>query len=125
MNMYPEDYKYTKDHEWVSISGSDGRVGITDYAVKQLGDIVYLELPEVGRRFAQGDSFGTIESVKAVSDLYAPVSGEVIEVNHQLTERPEAVNEDPHANWMVVMRMDSPADADGLMSAGDYANLVK
>jgi glycine cleavage system H protein len=81
MNMYPEDYKYTKDHEWVSIAGSDGRVGITDYAVKQLGDIVYLELPEVGRRFAQGDSFGTIESVKAVSDLYAPVSGEVIEVN--------------------------------------------
>ena len=90
--MYPTDLKYTKDHEWVQIDGAEARVGITDYAQKQLGDVVYLELPEVGRTLNKGDVFGTIESVKAVSELYAPVSGEVTEVNPALTEKPEAVN---------------------------------
>src|ERR671921_2333547 len=95
-SMYPPDLKYTKDHEWVRISGGEARVGITDYAQKQLGDVVYLELPEVGRSFKKGDVFGTIESVKAVSELYSPVSGEVVEVNTRLTEKPESVNTDPH-----------------------------
>ena len=94
--MYPADFKYTKDHEWVKLSGGDARVGITDYAQKQLGDVVYLELPEVGRKLTKGDVFGTIESVKAVSELYAPVSGEVTEVNRSLAEKPEAVNSNPH-----------------------------
>ena len=88
--MYPADLKYTKDHEWVRVSGSDARVGITDYAQRQLGDVVYLELPEVGRQVKKGDVFGTIESVKAVSELYAPVGGEVTAVNGALTERPVA-----------------------------------
>ena len=88
--MYPSDLKYTKDHEWVKIAGSEARVGITDYAQKQLGDVVYLELPEVGRTLNKGDVFGTIESVKAVSELYAPVSGEVTEVNQALTQKPES-----------------------------------
>ena len=94
--MYPADLKYTTDHEWVRISGSDARVGITDYAQKQLGDVVYLELPEVGRQLTKGDVFGTIESVKAVSELYSPVTGEVVEVNRALAEKPEAVNSKPH-----------------------------
>ena len=107
--MYPADLKYTKDHEWVKITGSQARVGITDYAQKQLGDVVYLELPEVGRKVKKGDVFGTIESVKAVSELYAPVSGEVTEVNKALTERPEAVNKDPHGSWMIVVASSDPS----------------
>ena len=103
--MYPSDLKYTKEHEWVKIAGSEARVGITDYAQKQLGDVVYLELPEAGRTFNKGDVFGTIESVKAVSELYAPVSGEVTEVNQALTQKPETVNSAPHESWMIVMKM--------------------
>ena len=103
--MYPADFKYTKDHEWVNLSGGDARVGITDYAQKQLGDVVYLELPEVGRKLTKGDVFGTIESVKAVSELYAPVSGEVIEVNRSLAEKPEAVNSNPHESWMIAIKV--------------------
>ena len=94
--MYPEDLKYSKDHEWISVSDDTGQVGITDYAQKQLGDVVYVELPEVGQTFGRGDQFGSIESVKAVSDLFSPVSGEVVEVNVALDEIPELVNKRPH-----------------------------
>ena len=121
--MYPSDLKYTKDHEWVKIGGSEARVGITDYAQKQLGDVVYLELPEVGRTFNKGDVFGTIESVKAVSELYSPVSGEVTEVNTVLVEKPEAVNTDPHGSWMIVMKM--TGGQDGLLDATQYAELTR
>jgi glycine cleavage system H protein len=123
--MYPTDLKYTKDHEWVRISGTEARVGITDYAQKQLGDVVYLELPEVGRTFNKGDVFGTIESVKAVSELYSPVSGEVTEVNTRLAEKPESVNSDPHNSWMVVMRITSPGDQQDLLDADRYTDLTK
>ena len=104
--MYPADLKYTKDHEWVRIDGGDGRVGITDYAQKQLGDVVYVELPEVGRTLTQGEVFGTIESVKAVSELFAPVSGEVVAVNDALSDTPEPVNSDPHDAWMITAAAD-------------------
>ena len=121
--MYPSDLKYTKDHEWVKIAGSEARVGITDYAQKQLGDVVYLELPEVGRQLSKGDVFGTIESVKAVSELYSPISGEVTEVNRALAERPEAVNAKPHESWMIVMKVDSAGD--DLLDAAQYTELTK
>src|SRR5256885_1065306 len=100
---YPASLKYTKDHEWVELAGDRGKVGITDYAQKQLGDVVYVELPEVGATLTQGESFGTIESVKAVSELYAPVSGEVVEVNTSLKDKPEIVNARPHESWMIVV----------------------
>ena len=123
--MYPPDLKYTKDHEWVRLSGSDAQVGITDYAQKQLGDVVYLELPDVGRSVKKGDVFGTIESVKAVSELYAPVSGEVTEVNSRLTEKPESVNTDPHGSWMVVIKVADAGDTGDLLDAGAYGDLTK
>jgi glycine cleavage system H protein len=123
--MYPSDLKYTKDHEWVRISGSEARVGITEYAQKQLGDVVYLELPEVGRALKKGDVFGTIESVKAVSELYSPVSGEVTEINRSLTERPEGVNTDPHESWMIVIKLTDAANADDLLDAGQYTQLTQ
>ena len=121
--MYPDDRKYTKDHEWVMISGSDARVGITDYAQKQLGDVVYLELPEVGRKLKKGETFGTIESVKAVSELYSPVDGEVTEVNTPLKDRPEEVNNTPHESWMI--RMSVTGGEDGLLDAGQYTELTR
>jgi glycine cleavage system H protein len=123
--MYPSDLKYTKEHEWVRVSGGQAHVGITDYAQKQLGDVVYLELPEVGRKVKKGDVFGTIESVKAVSELYAPVSGEVTEVNKALTERPEAVNKDPHGSWMIVLKVDDGGDSPDLLDAAKYMELTK
>jgi glycine cleavage system H protein len=123
--MYPADLKYTKDHEWVRISGSEAHVGITDYAQKQLGDVVYLELPDVGRTVKKGEVFGTIESVKAVSELYAPVSGEVTEVNTALTSKPEAVNKDPHGSWMIVVKAADPAEASDLLDAAKYTELTK
>ena len=98
---YPADLKYTKDHEWLRISGDVAEVGITDFAQEQLGDVVYVELPDVGRRVNAGESFGSIESVKAVSELFAPVAGEIIEVNPSLKDHPEAVNKQPHETWMV------------------------
>jgi glycine cleavage system H protein len=123
--MYPADLKYTKDHEWVRVSGSEARVGITDYAQKQLGDIVYLELPEVGRQVRKGDVFGTIESVKAVSELYAPVSGEVTQVNSALTERPENVNKDPHGSWMIALKVSNTDDGSDLLDSAKYTELTK
>jgi glycine cleavage system H protein len=123
--MYPEDYRYTNDHEWVSVAEGKGRIGVTDYAQKQLGDIVYLELPEVGRSFKKGEVIGTIESVKAVSEIFAPVSGQVLEVNTALTERPEVVNQDPHGSWMVVVKLSDPSEAAKLLTASQYGELAK
>jgi glycine cleavage system H protein len=125
--MYPADLKYTKDHEWVKLgaNGSDARVGITDYAQKQLGDIVYLELPAVGRTLKHGEVFGTIESVKAVSELFSPVAGEVTEVNASLVQHPEAVNKDPHGSWMISVRITSADDQTELLDATQYADLTK
>jgi glycine cleavage system H protein len=122
---YPTNFKYTKDHEWIEISGDSGKIGITDYAQKQLGDVVYVELPEVGATFKQGESFGTIESVKAVSELYAPVSGEVVEVNSSLKEKPETVNGNPHESWMIVIKLINPAEGAALLDAAHYSDLVK
>ena len=123
--MYPADLKYTKDHEWVRVDGGQARVGITDYAQKQLGDIVYLELPEVGRSVSKGDVFGTIESVKAVSELYAPISGEVTEVNTALTEKPETVNTDPHGAWMIALKVANAGEASDLLDSTKYTELTK
>ncbi len=122
---YPANLKYTKDHEWIDLAGDRGRVGITDYAQQQLGDVVYLDLPEVGAKLKQGQSFGTIESVKAVSELYSPVTGEVVEVNAGLKDKPEQVNTEPHANWMVVIKLADPAEAGALLDASQYEALVK
>ena len=123
--MYPSDLKYTKDHEWVRVEGQQAQVGITDYAQKQLGDVVYLELPDVGRRLNKGDVFGTIESVKAVSELYSPVTGEVAEVNARLTEKPEAVNSDPHGSWMIVLKIANAGETSELLDASQYIELTK
>ena len=124
--MYPAEFKYTKDHEWVKVSGDEARVGITDYAQKQLGDVVYLELPEAGRQLKQGEVFGTIESVKAVSELYAPIGGEVVEVNRGLIEKPEAVNSAPHDSWMIAIRPSAGAsELDNLLDATQYTELTK
>jgi glycine cleavage system H protein len=118
--MYPADLKYTKDHEWIRVDGDTGVVGITDFAQKQLGDVVYLELPDVGARLTAGEPFGTIESVKAVSELYAPVSGEVVEVNTKLKDKPEEVNSKPHESWMIKVRLTNPSDTGALMDAAAY-----
>lgn len=122
--MYPTDRLYTKDHEWVAVSGTTARVGITHYAQAQLGDVVYVELPEVGQRFESGAQFGSIESVKAVSDLYCPLAGRVTEVNTALASAPEAVNADPHGAWMLALELTDPAAAAGLLDAAAYAELV-
>jgi glycine cleavage system H protein len=122
---YPAHLKYTKDHEWIDLAGDRGKVGITDYAQQALGDVVYLDLPDVGATLKQGQSFGTIESVKAVSELYSPVSGEVVEVNSALKDKPETVNKDPHASWMVVIKLANPGEAGALLDAAQYQELVK
>jgi glycine cleavage system H protein len=122
---YPAGLKYTKDHEWVELSGDRAKVGITEYAQQQLGDVVYIELPEVGAKVKQGQSFGTIESVKAVSELYAPLSGEVVEVNKALKDKPEVVNKDPHGSWMIAIKLADPAEAGTLLNATQYADLTK
>ncbi len=118
--MYPADLKYTKDHEWIRRSGDTADIGITDYAQQQLGDVVFVELPQVGRVLAQGEVFGTIESVKAVSELFSPVAGEIVEVNEALTSAPEQVNGDPHAAWIIRVRPASAADVDALFDAAAY-----
>jgi glycine cleavage system H protein len=123
--IYPDGRRYTKDHEWIEISGDRGKVGITDYAQQQLGDVVYVDLPEVGAKVKAGQSFGSIESVKAVSELYSPVSGEVVEVNAALKDKPETVNADPHGSWMIVLRLSDAGEANGLLNAAQYAELVK
>ena len=123
--MYPTSLKYTKDHEWLSVENGVGRVGITDFAQVQLGDVVYVELPDVGASLTAGQSFGTIESVKAVSELFAPVSGEVVEVNAALKDKPELVNSAPHDTWMVAIKLANPSEAGELLDATAYDALVK
>ena len=122
---YPAGYKYTKDHEWIDISGDRGTVGITDYAQQQLGDVVYIDLPEVGTKLKAGQSFGTIESVKAVSELYSPAAGEVVEVNSGLKDKPEQVNTNPHASWMIRLKLADVSATGSLLDASQYADLVK
>ncbi|MGC9453161.1 MAG: glycine cleavage system protein GcvH [Oceanipulchritudo sp.] len=126
MSEIPENLKYTKDHEWLRLEG-DGTatIGITDYAQSSLGDITFVELPEPEDRFAAGDSFGVVESVKAASDLYMPVSGKIIAVNESLSNHPEAVNADPYGEaWMVKIRLDDPAEAGGLMDPAAYRGII-
>jgi glycine cleavage system H protein len=119
--MYPENYRYTKEHEWVLVEGGAGTVGITDHAQQELGDIVYVDLPKVGTHLEQGKSLGSVESVKAVSDVYSPVSGDVVEINPALADKPESLNADPHgAAWLVKLKLSAPAEVEGLMSAADY-----
>ena len=122
--MYPADLKYTKEHEWIRVEGDNGVVGITNFAQQQLGDVVYVDLPEVGRTLKAGDTFGTIESVKAVSELYAPVSGEVVEINTTLKDHPERVNSKPHDSWMVKVRLANPSEVNGLLDADAYKGLT-
>ena len=121
---YPTDLKYTKDHEWIRVTGDTATIGVTDFAQKQLGDVVYLDLPDVGRTVAAGESFGSIESVKAVSDLFAPMSGEVIEVNDALKNSPERVNSAPHEAWMIKVRVSAPQEAASLLDAAQYEGLL-
>ena len=125
MASYPAGFKYTKDHEWIELAGEQGKVGITDYAQQQLGDVVYVELPELGAKLKQGQSFGTIESVKAVSELYSPVTGEVVEVNAALKDKPETVNKDPHGSWMIVIRLTNAGESGALLDAAQYQDLIK
>ena len=120
---YPSDFKYTKDHEWVKIDGATAKVGITDYAQQQLGDVVYVDLPEAGTTLAAGQVFGTIESVKAVSELYSPVDGEVTEVHSDLVQHPETVNKDPHRAWMIGMKV--TGGQDDLLDSAAYTDLTK
>jgi glycine cleavage system H protein len=123
--MYPENFRYTKEHEWVRVEGDTGVVGITDHAQEQLGDIVYIDLPKPGTRLEQGKPMGSVESVKAVSDIYAPVSGEVAEVNDLLTTAPEKLNADPHGEaWLVKIKLSAPGEIQQLLSAADYQKYV-
>jgi glycine cleavage system H protein len=121
---YPADLKYTKDHEWMRVSGDVAEVGITDYAQEQLGDVVFVELPDVGRQVTAGESFGSIESVKAVSELFAPASGEIIEVNPSLKDHPEAVNTKPHDTWMVRIRLSDQSASGSLLDSAAYERLI-
>ena len=121
---YPVDRKYTKEHEWIRVEGTSATVGITDYAQESLGDIVFVEVPKVGAELAAGKTFGTVESVKAVSDLFAPASGKVTEVNGELATAPEKVNKDPHGAWMVKLTLKNPGELDALLSAADYEKFV-
>ena len=122
---YPDTYRYTKEHEWVSREGDTGTVGITVHAQSELGDIVYVDLPKVGAAVEVGKSFGSVESVKAVSDIYSPVTGEVVEVNGLLAEAPEKLNEDPHgAAWLVKIKLSNPSELDGLLSPSEYLAFI-
>lgn len=122
---FPDTLKYTKDHEWILVSGDSGTVGITEHAQGELGDVVFVELPAVGKTLKQHDTFGTIEAVKAVSDLYAPVAGTVLEVNQDLAASPDLVNKDSYGKgWMIKMRITNPADLSTLLDATAYKSLV-
>jgi len=125
MANVPPDLRYTREHEWARMEGDRARVGITAFAQEQLGDVVFVELPKVGAKVSAMKTFGVVESVKAVSDLFAPVTGEVVEVNAELPKKPEVVNTDPYGQgWMLVIRMSTPREADGLMTAADYEKLT-
>ncbi len=119
--MYPTDCRYTKEHEWVRVSGATGTIGITDYAQHELGDVVFVELPKVGAKLSAGQAFGTVESVKAVSEIYAPASGEVTEANAALGNEPEKINQDPHgAAWLIKIKFSNPSEVNSLMDAAAY-----
>jgi glycine cleavage system H protein len=125
MANVPAELRYTREHEWAKVEGDRARVGITAFAQEQLGDVVFVELPKVGAKVTAMKTFGVVESVKAVSDLFAPVTGEVVEVNAELSKKPEVVNTDPYGQgWMLVIRMSTPREADGLMTAADYEKLT-
>jgi len=125
MSKYPENFRYTKEHEWVRVQGDIGTVGITNHAQEELGDIVYVDLPKVGARVDQGGTLGSVESVKAVSDFYAPVSGEVTEINSALADAPEKLNADPHGEaWLVKLRLSAPAEFEKLMPSAEYEAYV-
>ena len=121
---YPTDRKYTKEHEWIQASGTSAAIGITDHAQESLGDIVFVELPKVGAELAAGKTFGSVESVKAVSDLYSPASGTVTETNGDLATSPEKVNKDPHGSWMIKISLKNAGELDALLSAADYEKFV-
>jgi glycine cleavage system H protein len=121
---YPTDFKYTKEHEWIKVDGKNATIGITNYAQESLGDIVFVELPKVGSEITAGKSFGSVESVKAVSDLFAPASGTVTEVNDQLATSPEKVNKDAHSTWMLKVALKDPSQLGGLLSAADYETFI-
>ncbi|HSC44408.1 MAG TPA: glycine cleavage system protein GcvH [Candidatus Acidoferrum sp.] len=122
---YPADYRYTKEHEWVSAKGGIATIGITDYAQSELGDVVFVELPAVGKQLEAGKSLGSVESVKAVSEIYAPVAGEVVEANAELQNKPETINTDPHgAAWLVKVKLANPADLEKLMDGAAYEAYV-
>jgi glycine cleavage system H protein len=122
---YPADLKYTKEHEWIRVEGDTGAIGITDFAQQQLGDVVYVELPDVGSTITAGQVFGTIESVKAVSELFAPVTGEVVETNGAIKDRPDHVNSKPHETWMVKVKLADAGETAGLMDAAGYEALIQ
>ena len=123
--MYPTDYRYTKEHEWIKVSGNTGTIGITDYAQHELGDVVFVELPAVGAKITAGQVVGTVESVKAVSEIYAPVSGEVTEANGSLSDTPETLNSDPHgAAWLIKIKIANPAEVSSLMDAAAYQAFI-
>jgi glycine cleavage system H protein len=123
--MYPEDLHYTKQHEWVRLTDNVGVIGITDYAQQELGDIVFVDLPRVGTKVEQGKTMGSVESVKAVSDIYSPLSGEIVEINDALATAPEKLNESPHGDgWLVKIRLSAPTEIQGLLSAADYQKYV-
>ncbi|HUA58405.1 MAG TPA: glycine cleavage system protein GcvH [Verrucomicrobiae bacterium] len=123
--MYPENFRYTKEHEWVLVEGDSATIGITQHAQEELGDIVYVDLPKAGAQIEQGKSLGSVESVKAVSDVYSPLSGEVTEVNATLAEKPESLNQDPHgAAWLVKVKLSNPGEIQSLMTASDYSAYV-
>ena len=122
---FPADYRYTREHEWIKVDGKQATVGITDYAQNSLGDIVFVELPKVGDELSSGKTFGSVESVKAVSDLYSPASGKVVAVNQELTATPEKVNSDAHGSWMIRIELKDPGEVGKLLSADDYEKFVK
>ncbi|HXE74335.1 MAG TPA: glycine cleavage system protein GcvH [Candidatus Xenobia bacterium] len=125
MATYPTEYRYTKEHEWIKLNGTQAVVGITDHAQEKLGDIVFVELPAVGRKLAAMESFGTVESVKAVSDIYCPAAGIVTEVNSQLAEKPELLNQDPHgAAWLIKLTLENPKEVDSLLTAKQYEEFI-
>lgn len=121
---YPADFKYTKEHEWIKLNGKTATVGITNYAQESLGDIVFVELPKTGTELTAGKTFGSVESVKAVSDLFAPASGKVVEINGELATSPEKINKDAHGSWMLKMELTNPGELNGLLSAADYEKFI-
>lgn len=125
MANYPDDLQYTKDHEWIRVTGDSGRAGITYYAQESLGDVVYVDLPKVGVKVTANEPFGSVESVKAVSELFSPVSGEVVEINEKLNDSPELVNSAPYDDgWMIVIKLSNPSEVDALLSAAEYEDFL-